>query len=275
MDDLKEQVALVTGGSRGIGATIAERLAANGASVCLVARKVDELSDTADRIEASGGAVCAFPADVTNVDQVDAAVTAAETQFGAVDLLVNGAGRIGAIGPTWTVDPEEWWRDLSVNLLGVMLCCRRVLPDMIVRGRGRIVNMVGGGTDGPFEYGSAYGCSKAALMRFTETLSRELEGVPVHSFAVHPGFVRTRMTEQFLESEHGEKWMSGLADRLREGEDVSPKLAAQLVVEIAAGRCDELRGRYLYAPEDVGRLDDLKRETPEAPRGDRRTLRVV
>lgn len=275
MSSLKNQVAVITGASRGIGATIAEHCAAQGAVVCVMARNVDSLADVVNRICHSGGAARAFPADVTNQNHVRSAFCEIQDAHGRIDLLVNGAGRLNAIGPTWDVEPDDWWHDVTVNLRGAMLCCHEAIPAMIERDHGRIVNIVGGGTAGPFEFGSAYGCSKAALMRLTDTLAEELDGTSVYAFAVNPGFVRTRMTEQFLQTEPGRRWMSRLAQRLREGADVAPDHAARLVVEIAAGRCDVLRGRYLYAPDDARRLDELVAQAQAPLQGDTRTLRVV
>jgi len=275
MGKLRGQVVVITGGSRGIGAAIAERCGFVGATVCLIARSQDDLETTVHRMPNRGGDAAAYAADVTDVSAVDSVFTKIIGEHGRIDLLINGAGRLKAIGPTWEMEPRQWWQDVSVNLYGAMLCCRRVIPAMLEQGAGRIVNIVGGGTASPFEFGSAYGCSKAALMRLTETLALELADTNVHVFAVNPGLVRTHMTQQFLRTKPGRRWMHRLADRLREGGDVSPDCAARLVVEIGAGRCDVLRGRYLNAPEDVDALDALNHQVPEPLQGDKRMLRVI
>src|SRR5438445_186931 len=131
-------IALVTGGGRGIGRAIALRLARDGWSVVITARSADQLAETVAL--AAGIRITAIAADVTQPDEVTQLVS----QAGAVDLLVNNAGTGGPFGPFWENDPDEWWRCLEVNLRGPMLCCRGVLPGMIERRRGRIVNVVSG-----------------------------------------------------------------------------------------------------------------------------------
>lgn len=272
---LAGQVALVTGASRGIGRTIATRVAAAGARVALSAREEPLLEDAADEIRRAGGEALALPADVTDPHQVQRLVEQTEAQCGPIDLLVNNAGRLGAIGPLWEADPEEWVADVRVDLIGVFYCCRAVLPHLVRRGHGRVVNIVGGGTTRPFPYASAYGAAKTAVLRLTETLAHELGDRGVRVFAVNPGLVRTAMTEQFVNTEAGRRWMAAHGRRLEAGRDHPPDLAAEIVVALAAGDLDGLHGRHLYAPEDHDRLDALRDEIPAIVSGDRRVLRLT
>ncbi len=273
---LEGKSVIVTGAGRGIGRSIAVRCAEEGARVAIAARTLAQLQETAQAIDKVGGPALIVPTDVTDRDAVHMLAGRAQSELGPVDLLVNNAGRLGAVGPAWTLDPDNWWTDVTVNVLGVFHCCRAVLPTMIEQGRGRIVNLVGGGTKHPFPFASAYGCSKAAVMRFTETLADELTetDAPVRVFALSPGFVRTAMTEQFAESASGQQWMQRLVERLEEGADVSPENAADMVVQIAAGKLDDLHGRYLSGPDDIGNLEELMAQSGAIAESDARTLRV-
>ncbi len=273
---LQDQTIIVTGASRGIGRAVAQRCAAEGARVAIAARSERALQETAKMIHDQGGESLVVPTDVTNYESIQRLVSITQEHLGGVDVLANIAGRLDAIGPWWEADPANWWSDVTVNLLGVFHPAHAVMPIMQERKRGRIINMVGGGTRGPFPFASGYACSKAAVTRLTETMAEELSQVDsrVKVFALSPGFVRTRMTEQFAQTETGRKWMAQLSDRLKAGDDNSPQNAAEIVVEIASGGLDDLHGRYLHAPEDVDRLDSLRQSAAGIVEEDARTLRV-
>jgi NAD(P)-dependent dehydrogenase (short-subunit alcohol dehydrogenase family) len=271
---LKNQVAIVTGASRGIGRAIAQRYAEEGARVALVARTAARLEEAAAEIRDRGGVALALPADVTDRAAVQAMVRRAEAELGAVDLLVNNAGTFYAIGPTWEVDPETWWTDVATNLLGTFLCCREVVPGMVARGKGRVINLIGGGTDTPLPYGSGYAASKAGVMRLTETLAVELKEHGVMVFALRPGFVRTDMSEYQL-TEENRRWLPHTAQRFAEGKNSPPRLAANLAVEFASGRFDALTGRYIRVKDYKGDdLDEVEAHIPEILEKDLRTLRM-
>jgi NAD(P)-dependent dehydrogenase (short-subunit alcohol dehydrogenase family) len=197
-----------------------------------------------------------------------------EGELGPVDLLVNNAGSFDAIGPAWEANPQTWWADVTLNILGVFLCCREVVPSMVVRQTGRVINLIGGGTDFPLPYGSAYAISKAAVMRFTETLAAELQEDGVMVFALRPGFVRTAMSEYQL-TEEGRRWLPNTAQRFAEEKNVPPTLAANLAVELASGRFDALTGRYVRVKDYKGDdLDEVEAQIPEILEQDLRTLRM-
>jgi NAD(P)-dependent dehydrogenase (short-subunit alcohol dehydrogenase family) len=138
---LSGQVAIVTGGGRGIGRLVAEALAGAGAAVAVTARSEDELTETVTSITRSRGTALALPGDVSDPRAATRALREVERQLGPVDLLVNNAGISGPIGPVWEVDADEWWRTFEVNLEGVFLFAHAVLPGMVARRRGRVVNM--------------------------------------------------------------------------------------------------------------------------------------
>ena len=248
--ELHGQVALVTGGGRGIGRNIALELAAAGATVAVAARSADQINETADEI---GG--LAIECDVSDRDAVERMVAEVESAQGRLDLLVSNAGISVSEDAAWELEPADWWRVFEVNILGVYLCCRAVIPGMLARGGGRIVNVASGAAYLPGSSSTSYSASKAAVHRFSETLALQLEphGIPV--FSISPGLVRTEMTARFPE---GAPW-------------TPPELAPRLVRALASGRLDGLAGRYLHAEHDdvddlAARVDEIRAEDLNAIR---------
>jgi 3-oxoacyl-[acyl-carrier protein] reductase len=257
-DDLSGQVALVTGGGRGIGADTARELAGAGMRVAVAARTSDQVEAVADEI---GG--LALEADVSDEASVARMVEDTERELGPIDLLVNNAGIAGSWrgSPIWEdEDPGAWWKVFEVNVLGTYLCCRRVLPAMVERGSGRIVNIGSGGGYLPVTPGrvgpTAYGPSKAAVNRFGEVLAAQTGEHGVSVFTISPGLVRTALTESL-------------------GDDAPwtpPELAPQLVRALASGRADRLSGRYIHAEHDD--IDDLIARADEIVENDANSIRL-
>ena len=270
--NLSGQVAIVTGGGRGIGKAVAIGLAKAGASVAVVARSEDQLAETVGEITQSGSRAISVTADVSDPGAVERMVHEVEKSLGSVGLLVNNAGISGPIGPTWEADPEDWWRCLEVNLRGPMLCSRAVLPGMIARGGGRIVNVASGAGTFAIPYLGAYVTSKTALIRFTEILALEAAQHGVKVFAIEPGTVRTAMAEHALESGAGQRWLPWFGEIFERGEDVPPVHVADLVVRLASGRADALSGRFFTITDDVVGL--VERARGEGL-GDLQTLRLI
>jgi NAD(P)-dependent dehydrogenase (short-subunit alcohol dehydrogenase family) len=221
-------VALVTGGGRGIGASIARELAAAGMQVAVTGR-------TAAQVEAVAAETrgLALVGDVSVHDDVTGWVERVAAELGPVDLLVANAGTGNRDPVPWEVPVDAWWRTFEVNVLGVHLSCRAVIPGMLERGRGRIVITGSGASYLPGAAETAYTSSKAAVCRYGETLANSLAGrLPV--FVISPGLVRTELTEVY-------------------GDDAPwtpPELAPRLVRLLASGRADALAGRYLHAEHD-------------------------
>ena len=202
--ELAGQVAVVTGGGRGIGRAIAARLGAAGMTTAILARSASEIEETACTIEQSGGRARPFAADVTDAAAVAKALQEIERSLGPVAVLVNNAAIPGPIGPFWETDVEQWWRTLDVNLRGGMLCARAVLPGMISRRKGRIINVASSAI--PVAYFSSYATSKAALVRFTETIAAEVRPHGISMFAVHASTTRNQLSQEWTLAVAARAW---------------------------------------------------------------------
>jgi NAD(P)-dependent dehydrogenase (short-subunit alcohol dehydrogenase family)/uncharacterized protein YndB with AHSA1/START domain len=266
---LKGQVAVVTGGGRGIGRTIGLLLATAGASVAVFARTESELTETVKLIEQAKGRSRPFVVDVTNSHAVSQKFAEVEASLGPVDLLVNNAAIVGPICPLWESSLEDWWRVMDVNLRGPMLCSHAVLPGMISRKHGRIVNIVNSAT--PLPYLSSYMTSKTALVRLTEILAAETKEYGISMFSLGPGTVRTAMSERSLYSEEAKKWIPWFRRIFDEGLNLPAERPAQYVVELASGRADALSGRFLSVSDD---LDELLRNVKQIEENDLYSLRT-
>ena len=135
------QIILITGGGRGLGRAIALGAAQTGVQVAVTARSKSELEETVELIQQAGGRAVALPADVTDHPAVVKVVAAAESQLGPIDVLINSAGSFQALGAAAQIDPDEWWREVEINLRGPFLCAHAVLPGMMARRSGRIINI--------------------------------------------------------------------------------------------------------------------------------------
>ena len=267
--ELSGQVAVVTGGGRGIGRAIAATLSEAGMTTAVLARSASEIAETARGIEQAGGRARPFAADVTDAAAVGRAFQEIERSLGSVVVLVNNAAIPGPIGPFWETDADQWWRTLDVNLRGGMLCARAVLPGMISRRKGRIINIASSAL--PVAYFSSYATSKAALVRFTETIAAEVKPHRISMFAVGPGTVRTPMAEHSLRSPDGQRWLPWFKRIFDQGLDVPAERSARLVLELASGRADSLSGRFISIRDD---LDSLLRNAKQIEEQNLYSLRV-
>lgn len=294
---LTAKVALVTGSGSGVGRALALAFAERGARLVCVGRRRERLERTVADIVAAGGEAHALATDVSDPAAVARLSTEVTARFGGVDLLCNNAGSFGAVGPLWEIDPEVWWRDVAVNLRGPMLLCRAFVPGMIVRRSGVIINLDGGGGacgpdivvhrlgepgaprfNGANVGGSAYGASKAGLMRFTEGLARELElsGASVLAFGLNPGFVRTEMTEALAAGPGGAEWQAIVGRMFARGVDRPPTDCAAAALRLLAIAGPALNGCVFDVDTDFAavaregeriRRDDLylmRLRTPQA-----------
>ncbi len=250
---LDGQIALGTGAGRGIGRAIALALSNAGAAVAVCARSEDQLARVAAEISDRQGRALAIRCDLTRRQEVEGMIAAIEAAMGPVDLLVNNAGQFGPVGPLAATDPDDWWQVLEVNLRGPVYCARAVLPGMLARGHGRIVNVSTSAGFTAIPMLSAYAVSKTALYRLSENLAAETRGHGVMVFAISPGLVRTAMSESALSCGEPtiEQWFRGAFAR---GEEVPDEVPATLVVFLASGAGDVLSGRIIPVPGDVAQM---------------------
>lgn len=179
-------IAFVTGASAGFGTAIVRRLHADGWRVVACARRADRLAALAAEL---GERVLAWPLDVTDRAAVEALPTALPAGFAAVDLLVNNAGLALGLEPAHRASLDDWETMVTTNVAGLMRCTRALLPGMVERGRGHVINIgsVAGGT--PYPGGNVYGATKAFVHQFTRNLKADLLGTPVRATVIEPGLV--------------------------------------------------------------------------------------
>ena len=248
---LSDRAAIVTGGGRGIGRAIALALAREGADVLVFSRTLSEVETTAADIQSLGRRGIALRANVYNLDDVSLVVNRAVGEFGKIDILVNNAGIQGPIGLLVDNDIDAWIETMYTYLVGTFLCCKLVLPYMIERRKGKIINLSGGGAATPRPRFSAYAASKAGVVRLTETLAEELKQFNIQVNAIAPGAVNTRMQDQILAAGEaaGQRALSE-AKHCKETGGVPPERAAALVVFLASDASDGLTGKFISAVHD-------------------------
>jgi 3-oxoacyl-[acyl-carrier protein] reductase len=274
---LDAEIALVTGGGRGIGRAIAEALAEHGASVTVMARSRDQVEEAAQGITARGGRGIAVVGDVTTASDVQRAVEETRRAFGGpVTVLVSNAGITGPYAPIWDADPDEWWRTQDVHVHGAFLCTRAVYAGMVDRGGGRIILISSAAAERGGPNLSAYQIAKAGQLRFVESLAAEGASSGIRAWALHPGNVETEFAQIPFRRADAQKYVPEFIARLKAikenpelGTPVS--LVANLCVFLASGRGDSLSGRYLRVDDD---WEDMARRADAIKRDDLYTLRL-
>ena len=196
--DLNGRVAVVTGGARGIGYAVAERMLQSGASVALWDMDADRLVEAAARLGAEGP-VSTYALDLTDEAAVNEATRSLVAERGRVDILVNNAGITGGNGKLWELAPDVWRRVVEVNLIAPYLTCRAVVPEMLKGGWGRIVNVasIAGKEGNP--NASHYSASKAGLIGLTKSLAKELATSNILVNCVTPAAARTEIFDQMTQ----------------------------------------------------------------------------
>lgn len=261
---LKDQVVLITGAGRGIGKRLAIGFAAQGARVGLLARSQAELDLAKLEIEHAGGTALRIRADVRDYDQMSAAVERMRAVFGGVQMLIAAAAVQGPIGRLVEVKPRAWAETIETNLTGVMHACRAVLPQMIEKRRGKILVIGGGGAASPRPRFSAYAASKAAVVRFVETLAEEVRDYNVQANSMAPGGTYTHMTDEILHS--GERAGSKeieQAEEVRLTGGTNPDKQIHLALFLASERSNHISGKLIHVNDDWKKLE-RENMNPEA-----------
>jgi NAD(P)-dependent dehydrogenase (short-subunit alcohol dehydrogenase family) len=228
------QVAIVTGGGRGLGRAVAEALAALGASVVIASRNAPELDEVVKEIRKAGGRALAQTADVSDDRQVQELVLATARWVGPASVLVNNAGMVEPLAMLARSDPAIWLRNISINVGGTYLPTRAVLPGMLERGFGRIVNISSGAARRPTPGWTAYSAAKAGVEQMTRSLGLELEGSGVTACAYDPGPLDTEMQERIRRVSASEFPRADEYRQMeREGRLRDPKDAARVIAYLA------------------------------------------
>lgn len=242
---------MVTGGGRGIGEAVARAFARTGSDLVLVARTGAEIERVAREIESTGARALALLGDLRHRAIVERIVAVALETFGRLDVLVNAAGIYGPIGPLAETDPGAWADAVEINLIGTMRAMRAVLPQMIEQHGGVILNFSGGGAVTPLPRFSAYGASKAAVVRLTETVAEEVRDAGIRVNAIAPGAVNTRMLDQVLAAgDRAGRAFHAKALEQRDSGGTSPECAAELAVFLASSEARGITGRLISAVWD-------------------------
>ena len=248
---LKDQVAIITGGAKGIGKAIATLFVKEGAKVVIVARTAQDVKNTQRELQNFGGDVIGVVADISNWDEIMKVTKKTLAVFKTIEILVNCAGTQNPIGSFLSTDREEWLKNVCINLIGTTMCCRAVLPVMINNKRGKIINFSGGGATAPRPNFSAYACSKTAVVRFTEILAIEVKDRGIDVNAIAPGVVNTRMIGEIVNAGEraGEKELTKALEFSRKGKS-SPELVADLALFLASKDSNGFSGKLVSAVWD-------------------------
>jgi 3-oxoacyl-[acyl-carrier protein] reductase len=251
---LKGVHALITGGSLGLGKAIAEHFVHEGAHIVICSRNSGELESARAELAAKypESRVLSRACDVSDESQVNALVAFAQQELGSLDALVLNAGVYGPMGPTESVDLKEWKRAIDINLFGVLLPCRAVIPHFKKARRGKIIILSGGGATNPLPNISSYAASKAAAIRLMETLAEELKAYQIDVNAIAPGALATRLVDEVLAAgpekvgaaffEKNKQWKAKGATPL--------EFAAELAVYLASPESNGITGRLISAQWD-------------------------
>lgn len=242
---------------------LAVHLARQGHHVVALARSSPDLETLVE--EATGSHLVAIATDVTDSASVRGAFETAAAQLGPPENLITCAGSADAIGPVVDVDPDRWWAAVATDVRGTMLTAQAALQLMLPTRRGRIVTVYGNLGDRGAPNLSAFASAKAAVARFTEVVASEVKEGGVAVLGMHPGFVRTPMTEQLAWSATGRRWLPTFGDRA-ERHWGDGRSAAELIDRITAGEADQLTGRIVHAGDDLARLAKEATNNPDLRR---------
>jgi len=248
---LSGETVVITGAGRGIGEAVAHAFAQSGANLVLLARTRHEVDRVARQTAERGVTSIALAGDVSKRPDLQGMVAATLERFGRIDVLINAAGVYGPIGPFARMDLDQWTAAIEINLMGTVFAIHAVLPHMLAQRKGVIINFSGGGAVQPLPRFSAYGTSKAAVVRLTETLAEEVKESGVRINAIAPGAVNTRLLDQVLAAgESAGTAFYAKALEQKENGGTPPERAAELAVFLASPQGQGVTGRLISAVWD-------------------------
>lgn len=268
---IRDKISIITGAGRGIGKAIAERFAKEGSIVILTARTSEEIDSTLQEIKKSGGEGISIQTDISKVNDVTRLVKQVIEKYSKIDILVNNAGVIKPIAPIHQVVVEEWEDNLKTNLFGTFYCIRKVLPHMIEKKYGKIINMSGGGAFNSMPNFSAYGTSKAAIVRLTETVAAEVKDYNISVNAIAPGAIKTKITYDIIESGDTAGIESIRAKEVIERGDSDVEKVTNLALFLASDESNGLSGKTISARWDE--LDYIRNNIREIQKSDKYTMK--
>jgi NAD(P)-dependent dehydrogenase (short-subunit alcohol dehydrogenase family) len=248
---------VITGAGRGVGKRLAIGFAARGARVGLVARTAAELDLTDLEIKHNGGISHKLAADVRDYERLSGVVDLMRHRHGALHVLVCAAAIQGPIGPFHKTTIKAWTDTIETNLMGVVNSCRVVVPKMIENRRGKIILMTGGGAASPRPNFTAYACSKAAVVRFAESLAEELGEHNIQVNSMSPGGTYTNMTDEILNAGETAGWKEiEAAEKVQQTGGVKPERQIELACFLAAEASNHISGKFLHVDDDWRRLEN-------------------
>ncbi len=275
---LQQRRALITGASTGLGLAIARAYVTNGANIMICARGAEALQQSQHELKqlaSSDQQVIAMPADVSRADQIEQLVTTTLQQLGGLDIVVCNAGVYGPKGAIEEIDWAEWEQAVAINLLGTVLLCRAIMPHFKQQGYGKIILLSGGGATNPLPRLSAYAATKAAVVRFGETLAEEVRGLGIDVNCVAPGALNTRLLDEILAA-GPEKVGQAFYDRsLKQKEQGGTPLerGAELSVYLGSAQSDGITGKLISAVWDP--WETLHERLDQIDKNDIYTLRRI
>jgi len=249
---LEGKRAVITGGSRGIGRSIAGALGREGCSLLLISRTESELATAKTELSKAGGKIETAVLDVASAVAPAEIKNAIERVFPeGIDILITAAGVYGPIGLIHEVDPAVWRKAIEINLFGTFAAIQAAVPFMQKRGGGKIITFSGGG-EGAYPHFSSYAASKGGVVRLTETLASELAGFHIDINAIAPGAVNTKFLDELLAAgpEKVGKETYYISLKQKDGGGVAPEKAAELVLFLASPESDGISGKVISAIHD-------------------------
>jgi short-subunit dehydrogenase len=244
---------VITGATGGVGSLMAKGLAKKGYHIVCLGRKKGRLKELVNDIKTKDGSASFEVADMMDDQTVLDAGSRIINDLGEIDVWINNVGvnNHNAIGPTWELEPKDWWNEVSLNLYTTFVGTRIAINLMKKRNEGYIINLGGGGVQEPKPFGSAYGAAKTAIVKFTETVNIELEeeNLNIKAFSFNPGFIRNDRTEMLVESDVCKKYMPKLQEILKYGKMSDAQDSIDLITALISGRADGLGGKYFFADD--------------------------